>query len=148
MTKQKKVTYTNSCLTPIYQNAAYLFENTEQVIKYHEDEVTLGRYGRYDNPNWLEFENKMAALDNCESALIFSSGMNAVITTVSSFIQQNDVLIYTGKCYRNIRKFFNQVLPKWGVKTIPIDSKDDDDFLQKYHSNVKIVFVEIYQRLL
>ncbi|NET44362.1 aminotransferase class I/II-fold pyridoxal phosphate-dependent enzyme [Okeania sp. SIO2B3] len=143
MSKQKKVTYTNSCITPIYQNAAYFFENTEQVIKYHEDEVSLGRYGRYDNPNWLEFESKMAALDNYESALMFSSGMNAIVTTVCSFIEQNDLLIYTGKCYRNIRKFFNQVLPKWGVKTIPIDPTDSDDFLQKYHSKAKILFVEM-----
>ncbi|NER03597.1 MAG: aminotransferase class I/II-fold pyridoxal phosphate-dependent enzyme [Okeania sp. SIO3C4] len=143
MSKQKKVTYTNSCLTPIYQNAAYFFENTEQVIKYHEDEVSLGRYGRYDNPNWSEFESKMAALDNYESALMFSSGMNAIVTTVCSFIEQNDLLIYTGKCYRKIRNFFNQVLPKWGVKTIPIDPTNNDDFLQKYQSNAKILFVEM-----
>ncbi|MDY7003434.1 MAG: aminotransferase class I/II-fold pyridoxal phosphate-dependent enzyme [Cyanobacteriota bacterium] len=143
MSKQKKVTYTNSCITPIYQNAAYFFESTEQVIKYHEDEVSLGRYGRYDNPNWLEFESKMAALDNYESALMFSSGMNAIVTTVCSFIEQNDLLIYTGKCYRKIRKFFDLVLPKWGVKTIPIDPTDSDDFLQKYQSNAKILFVEM-----
>ncbi|AOX04266.1 Cys/Met metabolism pyridoxal-phosphate-dependent protein [Moorena producens PAL-8-15-08-1] len=147
MSKQKKETYNNSCITPIYQNAAYFFENTEQVIKYHQNQVSLGRYGRYDNPNWLEFESKIAALDNYEYALIFSSGMNAIVTTVFSFIEPNDILLYTGKCYRNIRKFFNLVLPKFGVKTLPIDQMIRDDFHRKienhYQSNVKIVFVEM-----
>lgn len=143
MSKQKKEIYGNSCVTPIYQNAAYFFENTKQVIEYHQNEVHLGRYGRYDNPNWLEVESKIAALDNYESALIFSSGMNAIVTTVCSFIKQNDVLLYTNKCYRNIRKFFNSILPKWGVKTIPINQINGEDFDEKYQSNARIIFVEM-----
>ena len=63
MAKKKEI-YNNSCITPIYQNAAYFFESTEQVLKYHQHEVNLGRYGRYDNPNWLKFESRMATLDN------------------------------------------------------------------------------------
>ncbi len=140
---KKKETYNNSCITPIYQNAAYFFESTEQVIKYHENQIELGRYGRYDNPNWLEFESRMAALDNYEDALLFSSGMNAIVTTVCSFVQQNDLLLYSGKCYRNIRKFFNLVLPKWGIKTIPIGPKSDDYFNHDYPRDPKIIFVEM-----
>lgn len=144
--KQKRINYNNSCITPIYQNAAYFFENTEQAIKYHQNEVDLGRYGRYDNPNWLEFESKMAALDNYEDALIFSSGMNAIATTVLSLVERNDRVVYTGKCYRNIRKFFDLVLPKWGIETIPIDPTNSDDFQQTeelYQTNAKIVFLEM-----
>lgn len=147
MARQKKVTYNNSCITPIYQNAAYFFDSTEQAIKYHQNEVDLGRYGRYDNPNWLEFESRMAALDNYEDALIFSSGMNAIVTTVLSFIEPKDRVIYTGKCYRNIRKFFNLVLPKWGIEAIPIDPMASDEFEgqfeNQYQSKAKIVFVEM-----
>lgn len=140
---KKKETYNNSCLTPIYQNAAYFFEDIEQVVKYHENEVSLGRYGRYDNPNWLEFESRMSTLDNYEDALLFPSGMNAIVTTVFSFVQQNDLLLYSGKCYRNIRKFFNFVLPKWGIKTIPIDPISGDYLDKKYPSNAKILFLEM-----
>ncbi|MBO1349077.1 MAG: PLP-dependent transferase [Hormoscilla sp. GUM202] len=147
MPKEKKEIYSNSCITPIYQNAVYFFESTEQVIKYHQDEACLGRYGRYDNPNWLEFESKMAALDNYDDALLFSSGMNAIITTVCSFIEQKDRLIYTGKCYRNIRKFFDNVLPKWGVETIPIDPMRIDEFHEQIENEcqkkAKIFFVEM-----
>ena len=143
MSKQKKITYNNSCITPIYQNAAYFFENTEQAIEYHQDEVLLGRYGRYDNPNWLEFESRIATLDNYEDALLFSSGMNAIVTTICSFAQQNDLLLYSGKCYRNIRKFFDLVVPKWGIKTIPIDPIKDK-FLDQISSKLpRIIFVEM-----
>lgn len=142
MSKQKKENYNNSCISPIYQNAAYFFESTEQAIKYHKKEVELGRYGRYDNPNWLEVERKLADLDDAENALIFSSGMNAIVTTICSFIQQKELLIYTGKCYRNIKNFF-KVLHKWGIKTIEIDPVNSDKFNYNFLKKAKIVFVEM-----
>ncbi len=143
MSKQKKVNYNNSCLTPIYQNAAYFFENTEQAIQYHKNEVKLSRYGRYDNPNWIEVENQIAALDNYEEALLFPSGMNAIVTTISTFAQQNDRLVYTGKCYRNIKKFFDLVLPKWGIRTKAINPSNSKAITEIYRDNPKIVFVEM-----
>jgi cystathionine gamma-synthase len=141
--KREKEIYDNSCITPIYQNSTYFFKNTEQVVKYHKKEANLGRYGRYDNPNWLEFESRMATLDNHEEALLFSSGMNAIATTICSFVEQNDLLLYSGKCYRNIRKFFDLILPKWGVKTIPIDPINGNYFAEEYRNKTKIVFIEM-----
>lgn len=145
--KSKKENYNNSCITPIYQNAAYFFESTEQAIQYHQGQANLGRYGRYDSPNWLEFESRIAAFDNYENALVFSSGMNAITTTVFSLIEPKDRVIYTGKCYRNIRKFFDLVLPKWGVETISIDPMVRDDFEREfeelYQGNAKIIFLEM-----
>ena len=143
MSKSKKQVYSNSCLTPIYQNLAYFFENTDQVIQYHKGQGYFGRYGRYDNPNWLEFEAKMAALDNYESALVFSSGMNAVTTTVCALLEQNDTLIYTGKCYRKIRSLFSQILPKWGIQTISIDPTDNSFSSIQSLKKARMVFVEM-----
>ncbi|AFY39673.1 Cys/Met metabolism pyridoxal-phosphate-dependent protein [[Leptolyngbya] sp. PCC 7376] len=144
MSKQKKQSYRNSCLTPIYQNIAYFFEDTAQVRQYYEGKVSVGRYGRYDNPNWLEFENKIAALDNYESALIFSSGMNAITTTACALLEQNDTLAYTGRCYRKTKQLFRQILPKWGIKTISINpTNNDNNFSNKCLENAKMVFLEM-----
>jgi cystathionine gamma-synthase len=78
------------CYTNLSEYGLF-FQDTEQVIKYHESEINVGRYGRYDNPNWLEVERKIAALDDYEDALVFSSGMNAIVTTVLTFIQPRAV---------------------------------------------------------
>lgn len=146
MPNKKQTYYNNSCVTPTYQNTVYFFENTEQVIQYHESEFHQGRYGRYDNPNWLEVEKKIAILDNFEDALVFSSGMNAIVTTVLAFAQAKDRLIYTGKCYRNIRNFFQSVLPKLEIEVTPVDSADTqrfhEEFDRQYRENTKIVFIE------
>jgi len=146
MPNKKQTDYNNSCVTPIYQNTVYFFENTEQVIQYHENEINVGRYGRYDNPNWLEVEKKIATLDNYQDALIFSSGMNAIVTTILTFVQPKDRLIYTGKCYRNVRNFFKSVLPKLAIEVIPMDSADTQrfhaEFEAQYQENTKIVFIE------
>lgn len=143
MARKKEQVYGNSCITPIYQNSSYYFENTEQVIKYHQNEINLGRYGRYDNPNWLEFESRIATLDRHESALLFASGMNAIVTTILTFARQDDLLLYSGKCYRNIKKFFNLVLPDWGIKAIPIDPTNDNLLGLKDWNSPKIIFIEM-----
>lgn len=147
MPNKKQPDYNNSCVTPIYQNTVYFFQDTEQVIKYHESEINVGRYGRYDNPNWLEVERKIAALDDYEDALVFSSGMNAIVTTVLTFIQPRGRLIFTGNCYRNIRNFFNSILSKLAIEVISINSADIQSFNEEFEhqyqeENTQIIFVE------
>ncbi len=147
MPNQKKTRYSNSCVTPIYQNTSFYYENTSQVIQYHTDQAELGRYGRYDNPNWLEVEGKIAALHRCQESLIFSSGMNAIVTTLLTFLKPGDQLIHTGKCYRNVSRFFDEMLTKWGVETISIDPANQHEFNKMfthcYNEKVRIIFLEM-----
>ncbi|WPD21545.1 MAG: aminotransferase class I/II-fold pyridoxal phosphate-dependent enzyme [Candidatus Electrothrix scaldis] len=137
----------NSCNTPIYQTATYVFKDTEQVIQYHKGEVELGRYGRYSNPNWTEAEEHLARLDDAEEALLFSTGMNAIVTAMLTFIRSGDNIIFTGNCYRNTRTFFTSMLSDMGVTAYPVSSADpeqfDEVFLKQYRVlQPKIIFVE------
>lgn len=147
MSKQRNEAFRNSCLTPVYQNAAYFFDSTEQIIQYHQGQTNLGRYGRYDSPNWLECEAAIATLDGYDNALIFSSGMNAIVTTLCTFLEQGDTILYTGKCYRKIRSFVTQVLPKWGIGVVPMEYGDrpgeGGQAIPEAMTNAKIAFVEM-----
>ncbi len=138
--------YTNSLVTPIYQTATYRFENTAQVLQYHTGETKLGRYGRYHNPNWLEVEQKLAKLDDCEEALLFPSGMSAIATVLFTFLQQGDRVLFTGKGYRNIRRLCNDYLGKLGVEVIGLDPTYPDEFnasIDQYlNERTKVILVE------
>lgn len=93
MSKKRENYFTNSVVNPIRTSATYFFEDTKQVIQYHDKKEKVGRYGRYDNPSWLEVEEKLAKLDLCEDALIFPSGMSAIATDVGA--QQLIVAIFS-----------------------------------------------------
>src|SRR5262245_61589312 len=67
--------------TPIYQNSTFLL-NAEQ---YRSIEEGYPRdrfiYTRYGNPTQWVVQEKLAALENAESAIVFSSGMAAITST-------------------------------------------------------------------
>lgn len=145
MARKKQLHYANSCLTPIFQNVAFFYENTENFLQSRDGKIAAGRYGRYDNPLWLEVEERLAALDGYESALVFASGMNAITSTLFAYLQAGDKVIYTQRCYRNVRVLFNDILPKFGVHSVSLDQADPD-FLSQLSSacdaQTRMVFIE------
>lgn len=124
MARKKQLHYDNSCLTPIFQNVAFFYENTENFLQARDGQIVAGRYGRYDNPLWLEVEEKLADLESYETALVFASGMNAISSTLLAHLQAGDKVIYTQHCYRNVRVLFNDVLPKFGIRSVGLDQAD------------------------
>lgn len=146
--KRKESFFSNTCDIPTYRGATYFFNSTEEIIKYHKNQTKLGRYGRYSNPNWTEVEQWLAQLDHAEQALIFATGMNAIVTTMITFLESGDSVIFTGNCYRNIYAFFTTILSKFGLKSIPISTINvqdfEDNFVTQYNQlRPKIVFVEM-----
>lgn len=147
MSKTRKNFFNNSVVNPIYTSATYFFKDTKQVIKYHNKKEKIGRYGRYDNPNWLEVEKRLAKLDLCEEALLFPSGMSAIATTLMSLANKKGRIIYTGKGYRNIRNLCGNILAKFAFDPISLSPANPDKFisdLKKYYNkSTDIVFLEI-----
>jgi cystathionine gamma-synthase len=146
MARKRKQYYRNSVANPIYQTATYYFENTEQVINYHLGKSKVGRYARYDNPSWLEVEEKLAHLDKCEEALVFPSGMSAIAATLFTFLSVGENFLFTGKGYRNIRNFSFDILGRFGIEVITLPLANSENFYERftslYKSNTKVIFVE------
>ncbi len=67
--------------TPIYETSTFVFENAEAVRRYNEGGSGQYLYSRYENPTVVAVEQKLAAADGAEQALVFSSGM-ATISTI------------------------------------------------------------------
>src|SRR5512146_833161 len=72
----------NAVTTPIFQTATYTFRDSHELIEYMEGHVEREEYGRYGNPTQRVVERKLAALDGGEAALLFSTGMCAITTTL------------------------------------------------------------------
>lgn len=101
--------------TPIFQTSTYVFSNTQELRDYMEGRKERMEYGRYGNPTQRAAELKIAALDGAEDALLFSSGMNAVTTTLLAMVAHGTEIVLTSDCYRKTRQFANQVLRRLGV---------------------------------
>jgi cystathionine gamma-synthase len=138
--------YSNSILTPIYQNAAYFYDDHETYVQaLHEGSITKGRYGRYHNPNWEEVEGTLAQLDEAEDCLIFPSGMNAIYSTLMALAKSQSCFATTSYLYKNSRRIFEN-LENLGFRTLVFDNVDLSQFmrtLDQTRQDIDILFLEL-----
>jgi cystathionine gamma-synthase len=105
-----------SITTPVVHSSTYTFPKTQDLIDFMEGKAERGEeYGRYGNPTQQEVQSKLAALDGAEAALLFSSGMAAVTTTLLAMLRKDSHVVFTNDCYRKTRQFADQVLRRLGV---------------------------------
>eukprot|EP01117_Protostelium_nocturnum_P019892 TRINITY_DN8731_c0_g1_i1.p1 TRINITY_DN8731_c0_g1~~TRINITY_DN8731_c0_g1_i1.p1 ORF type:complete len:413 (+),score=153.30 TRINITY_DN8731_c0_g1_i1:130-1368(+) len=110
--------------TPIALTSSYWFSNTQQVIDFNEGRYESFEYGRYGNPTVAVAEEKLALLDNGESALLSASGMSSCTTMLLALMSPGKRLLTTTDCYRRTRQFIQTFLPKMDVSCTVLDPSD------------------------
>lgn len=109
-----------SVTTPIVQTSTYAFPNTDALESFMAERMFWDKplhqeYGRYGNPTVRAAEEKLAALDEGNDAVLLSSGMAAVTLTLLILLRPGDHLVITADAYRRTRTFCNTFLKRWGV---------------------------------
>jgi cystathionine gamma-synthase len=112
----------NAVSTPIVQTSNYSFASTAEVLEFMKAKgegrvIREHEYGRYGNPTQQETERKLAAIEGAERAILFSTGMSAVILTLMAYMKQDGHIIFTSDCYRQTRDFATNLLGKFGIAT-------------------------------
>ena len=105
----------DSLIVPIYETTTFLFENADEVQRYQEGRVDKYLYSRYANPTIVVAEQKIAALDRAEAALVFASGMAATSTILWTFLRPGDQLLCGSAIYGGTFHLANEVVRQFGV---------------------------------
>jgi cystathionine gamma-synthase len=135
--------YAHDALTaPIVQTATYTFANTAELVEYMEGRKEREEYGRYGNPTVRLVEERVAALEGCEDALFFSSGMAAVTSTILALVKSGEHVILFSDCYRRTRQFVTRFLSQFGVEHTLVGPADLDALRAALRPNTKLVVSE------
>ena len=132
--------------TPIVQTSNYYFDSTADVLKFMKGK-SQGRvlreheYGRYGNPTQQECERKLAAVEGAERALLFSTGMSAVVMTLLAYLRHNTHIIFTKDCYRQTRDFATNILTGFGMQ-VSIVEPTAREIARAIRPNTTIIFTE------
>jgi cystathionine gamma-synthase len=110
--------------TPIVNTATYVFADTSALRDHFEGRVEREEYGRYGNPTVRIAERKIAALDEAEDAVVFSSGMAAATTTLLGLLKAGDHIVMTSDCYRRTRQFILTFLSRYGITSTLVEPDD------------------------
>jgi cystathionine gamma-synthase len=111
---------------PIFCASTYTFENTQSVIDYIEQQQQREEYGRYGNPGERIVERKLAALEGGEEAILFSSGMAAMVGLLMAKLNAGDEVIFFDECYHRSREFCTKHMSRFGVTTRQVRACDYD----------------------
>ena len=120
---------------PIFQSST--FEYTGQT-SYHDL-----KYIRLNNtPNHVALHQKLASLENAETALVTASGMAAISTTLLTVLSSGDHLLAQGCLYGGTHDFITKDFATFGISYDFIDGDDPDSWKLKLRSNTKAIYVE------
>lgn len=111
---------------PIFCAATYSFANTQAVIDYIEQKQARDEYGRYGNPDERVAERKLAALEGGESAVLFATGMAAIVGLLMAKLNAGDEVVFFDECYHRSREFCVKHLSRFGVVTHQVKACDYD----------------------
>jgi cystathionine gamma-synthase len=142
-------------ITPIIQSSTYTFENTEAVLTFMEKKAERAtareagsdlplrdEYGRYSNPTQRTVEDKLAALEGGEGAVLFATGMAAITTTMLTLLKAGDHAVVVRDAYRRTRELAQDVLPRFGVETTLVRIDDQEGLADALRSNTRLIFSE------
>jgi cystathionine gamma-synthase len=106
-----------SMTPPVVFSSTFTFAKTQDRIDHAEGRVERGEeYGRYGNPTQAAVEDKLAVLEEGEAALLFSTGMAAITTTLMALLRPAAHVVFTNDCYRKTRQFAADVFPRFGFE--------------------------------
>ena len=118
--------------SPIFPSTAYDFIDVEE-----------DKYPRYFNtPNQLALSKKIADLENCDSALLFGSGIAAIFTSLFSFLKSEDHVIFQGSIYGGTLNLVIKEFKKFNIEYSLVDSFDIKEYEMEIKENTKIIFIE------
>ena len=128
--------------TPIYTASTFTFESTASLMRFVEGDEEREEYGRYGTPNEKSVEGKLAALEGAEEAIVYSSGMAAIVGVFMSRLNQGDEIIFFDQCYHRSREFCAKHLSRFGVVTRQVKTGDFSAMEQAISAKTKMLVSE------
>src|SRR5918996_5528320 len=132
----------NAVTTPIFQTSTYAFRDSHELIEYMEGHIEREEYGRYGNPTQRVVERKLAALDGGEAALLFSTGMCAITTTLLAMLGRGSHLVLTADGYRRTRQFCRTLLHRLGIEHTFVETGNYEALEAAIRPSTRLIFSE------
>src|SRR5690625_1829325 len=82
----------------LFLTSSYVFRDSKEAAERFSGEQPGNVYSRYSNPTVRAFEERLAAMEEAESAIATSSGMAAILSTCMALLQVGDHVL----CSRSV----------------------------------------------
>ena len=127
---------------PMVGSVAYGYQELDKWMSVASGEEDGHIYGRNTNPTVEILEQKIALLEDAESATAFSSGMAAISNTLFANLNPGDRVIVGKDTYGGTSKIFLEFLPQFDIEVSFCDTTNLDAFEQEINQKCNLLYLE------
>ncbi len=121
---------------PVFLTSTFVFRSAEHGKEFFD--YVAGRreppkgeaaglvYSRFNHPNSEIVEDRLAIFEEAESALLFSSGMSAIATTILAFARPGDVVLHSQPLYGGTETLVAKTLKNLGMHAVGFGNGVDE----------------------
>jgi methionine-gamma-lyase len=127
--------------TPIVMANSYALPDDPSNVSWSGTDIPL--YTRNSGANQIALQNKIAALEDAEDAVVLASGVAALHAVFFTYLNTGDHIVVADVTYEATWRLFTELLPqKYGVEATFVDAADPDAVRAAMRPTTKIVHVE------
>jgi len=99
-------------------------------------------YTRWGNPTIHQLEQKLAALEQAETAIAFASGMGAITALLFHLLKAGDHIVISDVTYAALTEMTNELIPELNIEVSKVDTSDLEAIRRAVKQNTKLIYIE------
>lgn len=127
---------------PIFATSSYVFQSAEQAALRFTGQQAGNIYSRFTNPTVTAFQIRLAAMEQGERCLAFSSGMAAIMAVGMALLKAGDHVVCSQSVFGNTVLMFQNYFGKFGVDSSFVNLTDLDAWEAAIKPNTRFLFLE------
>src|SRR5690554_3515265 len=134
---------TNALAVPIYQTAAYAFDDADHAARLFGLQEFGNIYSRIMNPTSDVLEKRIAALEGGTAAVAVASGHAAEFITFTTLAEAGDNLVASPNIYGGTSNLLRKTLRKLGIEVRFVGADDNpEDYARLIDDRTRGVYLE------
>ena len=126
---------------PIYMTSNYRIPTDGSPVDWSG--INSNIYARNRNINQMVLQDKLCTLTGAEDCAVFASGVAALASVFTSFINTGEHAVVSEVCYSATNILFRKILPeKYNIQVTFVDSTDIEAVKRAVKSNTKLIHIE------
>lgn len=134
---------TGAHTVPLYQTSAYLFESAENAAMQFTGEAPGSLYTRIKNPTVDVLEERLAALEGGYRAVVFASGMAALLAVTLTLAERGDEVVALSSLYGgSYALLFSELERRYGVSARCVEPEAFEGLRNAINEKTRMVYFE------
>jgi O-acetylhomoserine (thiol)-lyase len=134
--------WSGATLAPIFQTASHMHPTAENLSETFAGKRTDHIYMRLTNPTNRILEEKLAALEGGQGAVVMSSGMAAITNACMALLRAGDEFVTGNSLFMSTYLLFANVFKKYDLTARLVESTDSEAIKKAINSKTRFVYLE------